>query len=622
MKKYIILLPAILFSTGAFAQKTITVNTSLEHVTIYSPGAEMQHRAAVTLPAGNNEIIFKNVANVVDEKSICITAPAHLTIMSVAFRKDYVTNDSANKSPQYLKIQNEIKATQAKVDSINNEITVENSTLDLLEDNKSTGTETSGVNVETLMKLADFYKKKQLEIRQALTGLRNQLAAQQEKINRLNNQLLEINSNNAYNGGEIIVQADANSPINNANISISYITPNAGWTAFYDLRAESITSPLQIIYKANVVQNTGINWKKVKLTLSTGNPSQNNTMPTLSTWFLKYCAPPVYADKYKGTADAITADQLEKYPVTSYSRAIEGAAPGIQSSNSGQPGSAENYRIRGVGSVSASGSPLIVIDGTPYNGSLSDINPDDIASVKTLKDAEATSLYGSRGANGVVVVTSKGHGVDNYTSVINNQLTAVFDIDIAYDIASDSKPHNVEVKQYKQPVVFKYYAIPRLDLDAFLVAEVPAYEKLNLIPGDANIIFENMYVGKSAINPYATNDTLQLSMGRDKNIVIRREKITDATGTKFIGNNKKQTYTYDINIKNNKSAPVLLTVMDQYPVATSSDMEVELLQSDDADVNKETGALKWDLKLAPGASKTVRLSYSVKYPKSRLLANL
>src|SRR5690606_21336721 len=186
------------------------------------------------------------------------------------------------------------------------------------------------------------------------------------------------------------------------------------------------------------------------------------------------------------------------------------------------------------------------------------------------------------------------------TAETEMELNAVFDIDLPYNILSNKKPQSVALKELTHPATYKYYAVPKLDPDAFLLAELSDYEKLNLLPGDANIIFENMYVGKSYLNPLSTKDTLNLSMGRDKKIVIKREKIAELSGTKFFSSSKKQTFTYEIVIRNGKKESIDLMLKDQYPIATDKDMEIELLQTDNAVVNKETGILTWTLKVAPG----------------------
>ena len=187
---------------------------------------------------------------------------------------------------------------------------------------------------------------------------------------------------------------------------------------------------------------------------------------------------------------------------------------------------------------------------------------------------------------------------------------------------SNGKPHSVALKEIKLPATYKYYAAPRADKEAFLLAEINEYSKYNLLPGEANIIFEGLYVGKTIINPNQTSDTLNLSMGRDKKMAIKREKVVDKSGTRFLSSKKEQTFTYDITVRNNKKEAAELTLKDQYPLSTDKEIEIELLESSNAKENKETGILTWELKLAPNETKKIRLSYKVKYPKDKIIDNL
>ena len=111
---------------------------------------------------------------------------------------------------------------------------------------------------------------------------------------------------------------------------------------------------------------------------------------------------------YTGAATQVTSEKIEARPISHVSRAIEGLTPGVQvSSGSGQPGAGSNIRIRGYGSISASNAPLYVVDGVPYDLSISNLNTNDIESITVLKDASATALYGNRAANGVIMITTK-----------------------------------------------------------------------------------------------------------------------------------------------------------------------------------------------------------------------
>ncbi|UYU42747.1 SusC/RagA family TonB-linked outer membrane protein [Bacteroides salyersiae] len=126
------------------------------------------------------------------------------------------------------------------------------------------------------------------------------------------------------------------------------------------------------------------------------------------------------AKKYSftGAASTVKGDEIAKLQVASVSRALEGTVSGVQASAaSGQPGTDAEIRIRGIGSINASSAPLYVVDGVPFDGSVNSINPDDIASMTVLKDAASAALYGSRGANGVIIITTKQGQTDSKTTV-------------------------------------------------------------------------------------------------------------------------------------------------------------------------------------------------------------
>jgi len=241
-----------------------------------------------------------------------------------------------------------------------------------------------------------------------------------------------------------------------------------------------------------------------------------------------------------------------------------------------------------------------------------------IKNIQEVGGAAAINIYGSRASNGVKIVTLKD-GLDDYITVSDKELNVTFDIDLPYDVPTNGKAQTAVLKEYEVPATYQFYSVPKLDKEVFLLAQIADWEKLNLLPGEANIIFEGTYIGKSFIDPASTQDTLNLTMGRDKRVVVKREKLMDFSSVKFLGSNKKQVFTYEITIKNNKKEAINMLVKDQYPLSQNKEIEVELLESSGAAINEETGILNWKLHLASGEVKKLRISYSVKYPKDKTL---
>jgi uncharacterized protein (TIGR02231 family) len=210
----------------------------------------------------------------------------------------------------------------------------------------------------------------------------------------------------------------------------------------------------------------------------------------------------------------------------------------------------------------------------------------------------------------------------SYTKVSEGQVNTTFDISIPYSIPSDNKHYAVDIQSYSVPAIYRYYCAPRLDKDAFLLAKIVGWDQYNLLSGDANIFYEGMYVGKSFINTQSISDTLDISLGRDKNVVVDRVKLKDLSEKKIIGLNKKETYTYEISVRNKKKLGIEIDVEDQVPVSQNKEVEVELLESSSARYDATTGKLSWALKLAAGENKKMKLGFSVKYPKDKVISNL
>lgn len=544
MKKIIF---AFLFiSTISLAQKPIFTTAKVKAATVYYNAAELSQNTTVNLPSGTSEVVIKNVANYLNENTVQIGAPSSVTVLSVQFTNNYISEFEIDESnPIIKKVRDSITLIQKEIGKVQIEKSSNTKTLELLDKNQLVAGQNSGLNVAELIKMVDYYKAKRSELSNTITTLTEKETKFNETLKRLNSKL-EINTKNEEKNstGKLILQV-MNEVAGTVNLDINYITNSASWTPFYDLRAESIKDPINMMYKAQVVQNSGIDWKKVKLTLSNGNPNQNNQAPILNAWFLRYAIP------YQYDNDNVVYNQLQ------------GRAAGVKAEE--------------------------VVTNTGY----------------FKKDTNEVPS-----------------SISNYTQVNENQLNVSFDIDIPYDILSNGKIHSVALKEIKLPASYKYYAVPKIEKEAFLLAEISDYSKYNLLPGEANIIFEGMYVGKTNINPNQTSDTLNLSMGRDKKISIKREKVVDKSGTKFLSSYKEQVFTYDLTVRNNKKEEVFMLLKDQYPLSTDKDITIELLDDGKAKVNTETGVLTWELKLTPNETKKIRISYKVKYPKDQMIDNL
>ena len=206
---------------------------------------------------------------------------------------------------------------------------------------------------------------------------------------------------------------------------------------------------------------------------------------------------------------------------------------------------------------------------------------------------------------------------NQFVELAVSELSAEFDIEKSYYIPSDNQPYIVDVVEYEVPALFKHYSVPKLDRDAFLIARIPNWQDLNLIEGNANIYFAGTYVGQSFISTRSVNDTLDISLGRDKKVIVTRTKIEEFSSKKVIGSNRKETHAYRMIVKNNRKVPINIEVLGQVPVSQDSDIEVSAEEISDATKNDLNGELKWKHKIEAGQSRTINLTFTVKYPKSK-----
>lgn len=529
-KRFFLVVVGAILATTTFAQDHLQVKTDLENVTVFTNSAELNHKASVNLPTGSSEIIFTHVASDIDENTIQIGSNAAVTILSVRYTKNYITQ--TNKTEEYIKFENIFKKEKNKLIELENAKETEESVLKLLEKNQKISSENSGTTVAELIKMTEYYQPKYLKVKNNISRIEENIVLQAPIVQNAKDQLEELKGQTLAAGGQLVVQV-MNSNAGIKPFTIAYLASSAGWNATYDIRADDLNGPVHIIYKANVSQNTGVDWNNVRLRLSSGNPSQGGILPVLQPWQLYFNQP-----------------------------------------------------------------------FTGYIGRESTQILDEVSVVSNIKRSAANIKMSSP----PVVQTE-------------NQMHTSFDIELPYTIISNGKKHAVVLREYQTPASYKYVSTPRVDQDVYLTAELTDYEKLNLIPGESNIFVENTMVGRTYIDPNNTSDTLQLSMGRDKLIQVKRELIGELSQTKVFGNNKTQRYTYEISLKNNKKTPISVKINDQYPLSTDKAMEIELLDRDGAIVNSQTGILTWDIDLAPGETKKVKFSYSIKFPKNKLISH-
>jgi uncharacterized protein (TIGR02231 family) len=430
--------------------------------------------------------------------------------------------------------QKNIEDLQAQQKAIRDKIAFQNVLLNIDQQEEQTmmrnlvTPQNTVVDVMKLTQMLDFQTKRLTEIKKREIEVNEQINTLNAELQKLSAQIIEITYNGNKNTNTIFVTVSSKTALQ-STFTLNYVVNNASWHASYDMRAKNVNSPITIAYKANVSQQTGEDWKNVKLNLSTGNPSVNGVKPELNPYYLNFIA---YAPPAP-MADA----SLNEVVVTGY----------------GAKRKDYNYT-----------TPLQM-------------------------------------------------------EQIENQTNMEFSIENPFSIPSDGKPYVVEINNIELPAEYKYAVAPKISTDVFLTAQLTDWSKYNFLTGPANVFFEGTYVGRSFINTNIGTDTLNLSLGRDKAITVNRILQKEFTEKKVLGQNRKDTRDWLIQVMNHKTQKINLLVEDQLPVSQNSSIEIDPQDLSGGNLNKVTGKVSWNITLNSQGEKKLDLKYQVRYPKNQLL---
>lgn len=207
-------------------------------------------------------------------------------------------------------------------------------------------------------------------------------------------------------------------------------------------------------------------------------------------------------------------------------------------------------------------------------------------------------------------------------SMVETTLNVEFRIALPTTVKSSSKPVQVDIRKATVQATYEYSVVPKLDKDAFLMARLTGWDALNLLPGEASIYFEGTFVGKTYIDPNNLRDTLSISLGRDKRIVVSREKIKDLSSRKLVGSSQREVSAWQISVRNSKAEAVRIIVEDQMPISRNNQLEVIQSDAGGAKQDSVTGKLEWSLQIPAGETRKLNFRYEVKYPKDKTIIGL
>ena len=601
----------------------------LKHVTVFTNGAQVERTHSMNLLAGEQVVTFTGLSPYTDVKSMQIKAHGKLTVLGVNYRT--IHPDSLQRIKQLRDAEQKVKQTEDKEREMRSQLEVVNAQLEMLKTNCSTGNRTAVTPLANIKELNTYYAQQMLELKKKAISIDQELA----KLAEVREKQQKTADSIAHLKLNTITEAELKLQVPQAgkvDFTLTYYVKNAGWYPTYDIRSEGVGQPLQLSYKANMFQNTKEEWKNIPVTLSSANPNRSNVAPELRTYWLDYGrSAPRYDNEatMEGVSGVVSDENGDA--IIGATVKVEGTSLGTVTDSNGRY-SISLPRDRNQLSFSYIGylTRTRTVNGSTLNVTLKEDKTtlNDVVVIgygverrRSSRNEVAHALEGT--VPGVAITKSKAKAKQESNLIDVREQKAQFgyefEIKQPLTMTSDGKTTTTEIARYQLPATYQYLGIPRADKDAFLVADATEWQQYSLLEGEANVYFENSFVGKTILDPTVVNDTLHFSLGRDNGIRIQRTKVSGRSTRRLLSTTQEQNLTWRITVKNSRKEPVSLTLRDQIPVSENSNITVTTEELSGGQLDKTTGIVEWQLQLLPNEQREFIVAYRVKYPKSRWL---
>lgn len=669
MKNTTLLLLALLLSVPAMSQsqKEKEVESKITKVTVFMTGAQVNRTAKVELNAGRTTLLFNGLSSLLDESTINLNAGNDVSVMSIKHRKDYLSEKKDD--PKIKRLKDSISYLNTKIEELIVRFQILQQRESYLIHNRKMETGSQHFDPTKFVELAKYYENQFKDIQQSRYQLTNQ---QKDLITR---KLKFLNELRARENPKSVESSTVEVLVNSGkkaiiDVTLQYSVTGAGWTPSYDIRVTEVNQPLNLIYKANVAQNTGEDWDDVKLVFSNGDPGQNNTLPKLPVYYLSYVDPSAFMQKSN-----IMYDDAKQNMQLIRDKVIRGR---VLDSETGLPlpyatisvntglvattdengefeaeVSESNYSITvgyiGYTSISHSlvnGPNVVYLKSNVIASYRDKVKSDAMAGSFALGSGQAMNLYdtftldvdndGVASFYDVEEMSYANKSVQRMSATykwgrskskraeyqsmarpIENNITLEFEMDEKYTIKSNGKPEILEMTRLSIPANYQYYTVPKIEEAAFLMARVIDWTKYQLLPGETNLYLGNTYVGKSELDVYYVSDTLSINLGRDPSVTVKREKVKEFSGRQFLGTDNVDKRQFRIKVMNSKSTEIEIVVIDQIPMSGNKEITVEVGGISGAGYNAETGEVRKVFTVGSGGIKEMDIKYTVKYPKGK-----
>ena len=622
-KTLTLLMALLLVPWAALAQTPEQeVDSEIKRVTVFLRGAQVTREAETGIAAGTTALTFTGLTSRLNPESIQLKAEGDFTVLSVVHRRNFFEDTGQTAEAEQLQARKTLKQDSLKVEQVMLQVYRQEEEMLLV--NKSIGGSQTGVQVAELISAVDFFRERLMDIKSKQLALDNTIVRLQRDIAALDRQLNEISANRRHRYTSEVTVAVSAERQTRGRFELSYLTPDAGWYPHYDIRVQDVENPITLAYNANIRQHSDEEWQDVKLTLSTADPAQSGTRPDLRPWRLGFYEP---VNRLRRRSGASQSRALPGPPVAN-PRQVQGR---VTDSNTGEPLPGARVLLLETNTGAAtdingfyrlavpSGARTLQVAFIGFQSVEAPLTSNRIDFVLAASFELDEIVVASEEESGFLDAAPREERAAGPVPVQQNvnTTTVEFEIELPYTIPPDGKPYAVKIEEYTVPASYEYYCAPKLDTDVFLTARVTDWEDYYLLNGEANLFFEGTFVGKSFLDVESVSDTLVISLGRDKGVVVERTKLKEFSKRQLLGAKRTASFAFEIEVRNNKAVPIRIVVEDQVPLSTDKRIEIKSEPDAAAAYDEATGRLRWRLVLPPSTTKTLGFSYAVKYPKGR-----
>lgn len=621
----------LLFFQLISAQEVIPIEIPIQEIKVFDKSAQINRSGNIEIKKGTHFYDLDRISKHINKSSLKISSDQEISIYSIQTSLEF------KDKPDSLAIsdaEDDRLLHMYTIQDIDAKLAGKEAQLELLASNKKLGTASEVASLDNIMEISEYYLQRDLELRNQMLELqldKDSLLRELQKItlqfrgdnktkkrDRYSKIFVEINSKNSQT----------------IKLDVNYQVEKAGWYSSYEVRANKLNDKLELVHKAKVVQNTGVDWEDVKITLSTAEPNTNTHVPNLKTWGIdagaRHKAPKKAKTKHgyysiqeryiRGRITDAQGNSIEYAEIM-----ITNSAHYALSDKNGNyilfvpPGQHRvkfNHEQYGSQIISANASNILNHQFKTRNTPTRNVNT--LSAVAG--GVKAINIRGSRKnvtnyyVDGVRVSANlKDNRVPH--SAIKRSLFKDYELDLGFTMKTYQKTQTLELETHLLDAEYEHHCVPKLDLNAYLIAKFSNWQELELPSGVSSIFFENTFVGNSKLDfENLTTDTMIISLGADQSINLQREVKPVKRKKNLVGNKRIKEIEVLIQVKNVRDRAIKLVIKDQVPISSERYVKVEF-ESEDFVKKELSGELIWTGNIPERAETKKKFKYKVISPK-------